>query len=688
MANIDDILEQLLGDRRFKEGAAFSSRTYGDQPLIERGSDFKTRMERRANERAERRSADARARRERARKEQDARARQARQEARRPQAPPQPQPSPRPQAAHKPQTSFGDWIASLDFDLGGQVSHTLDQIGLSPTPQPIKEMRKLENGGIPNSMAYGSYTVSSIFYQQAQLMQDYEDDYEFHGTFSQYYPTYMAMSNQQLRGYFSWRTRVRHGQVDPAPLSFAFVYVYELLCGIGTTPGEQGLRDLRAFGEAYRLASGPQGVQLDNYLHRWEKDYAVYHNIPQALGAQANDELGAAVLTLVRAEHAQLRAAKREPRIANESAQGDAPSNQQVFQALGNAATYHICDSRLAKDDPALVATVALDVFHELVMHCSKRRKTDFVEGLFGYASRSPYTMFSAAVFYEPQPHGDCTVKLSERETFTCTNGRWYRLLACDARGRNADLGLAMHAVDYELRQALDYAYPLKQRKVPKYLQKMVRDAIARRLAERAEAERRRITIDLSKLQGIRAAAAVTQEALLTDEERGEEQPAVAFGQAVVTGSPTAVDAGQGDVSAPLEASAPLDASPSMAAVAAPVEAQTSIEDLMVSGATSPAATTATAGPGAAGQGTSPAPAPAAPQGPLTPLEARFLAGLMEGTPVQELLSPTDPFPSVVADSINEAFFDLVGDAVIWFDGDTPHVVEDYLDDIREVLHV
>ena len=60
----------------------------------------------------------------------------------------------------------------------------------------------------------------------------------------------------------------------------------------------------------------------------------------------------------------------------------------------------------------------------------------------------------------------------------------------------------------------------------------------------------------------------------------------------------------------------------------------------------------------------------------------------MEGTPVQELLSPTDPFPSVVADSINEAFFDLVGDAVIWFDGDTPHVVEDYLDDIREVLHV
>jgi hypothetical protein len=81
--------------------------------------------------------------------------------------------------------------------------------------------------------------------------------------------------------------------------------------------------------------------------------------------------------------------------------------------------------------------------------------------------------------------------------------------------------------VDFELRRQLNYAYPLKEKPVPKYVDKIVRDAVAARLKERAEAERRRITIDRSKLRGIRAAAAVTQEALLTEEERSEEPVSV-----------------------------------------------------------------------------------------------------------------------------------------------------------------
>ena len=83
----------------------------------------------------------------------------------------------------------------------------------------------------------------------------------------------------------------------------------------------------------------------------------------------------------------------------------------------------------------------------------------------------------------------------------------------------------------------------------------------------------------------------------------------------------------------------------------------------------------------------SPADAPAASDSPLTPLEARFLQGLLDGTPATQLLGPGDPFVSVVADSINEKFFDLVGDAVIDFDNDEPYLIEDYLDDIREVLN-
>ena len=42
--------------------------------------------------------------------------------------------------------------------------------------------------------------------------------------------------------------------------------------------------------------------------------------------------------------------------------------------------------------------------------------------------------------------------------------------------------------------------------------------------------------------------------------------------------------------------------------------------------------------------------------------------------------------PSLAADGINEALFDIIGDTVIEFEGDVPRIVEDYADDVREAL--
>ncbi len=355
----------------------------------------------------------------------------------------------------------------------------------------------------------------------------------------------------------------------------------------------------------------------------------------------------AAAFTLLAAEHAQLRKAKRSPRIENKAVEGSAPSAQELYQALSDASTYHLSTARLAKDEPELVAAVACDVFEALVMHCSKRRKTDYVEGLFGYASREAYAMFSAAVFHKAEPHADCTVRVSDIVTYVCKDGRWSKQCAIDARGRNSELGLALHAVDFELRQQLDYSYPLKERECPKYLRKIVSDAVTRRLAEREEAKRRRITIDRSKLTGIRAAAALTQESLLTDDERSEVEVTPVEPPMSVPVVPTPVKSAPKPVTSEPSPTAPAPVAPA------------------------PAVASAT---------------PAATDGPFTSLELRFLTGMLEGTPVSQLLAPTDPFASVVVDSINEKFFDLIGDAAIEFDGDEPCIIEDYLEDVREVL--
>ena len=89
-----------------------------------------------------------------------------------------------------------------------------------------------------------------------------------------------------------------------------------------------------------------------------------------------------------------------------------------------------------------------------------------------------------------------------------------------------------MRAVDRQLRQALGYAHPLKDHAEAKYLVKIIDDEIAAYLGWKQASAPRRVEIDLSKLAGIRSAAAVTREALLVDEERedsvAEEAPVAA----------------------------------------------------------------------------------------------------------------------------------------------------------------
>ena len=42
--------------------------------------------------------------------------------------------------------------------------------------------------------------------------------------------------------------------------------------------------------------------------------------------------------------------------------------------------------------------------------------------------------------------------------------------------------------------------------------------------------------------------------------------------------------------------------------------------------------------------------------------------------------------PSVVADAINEALFDEIGDNILECDGDTITLVEDYRDDVLQIF--
>ena len=177
-----------------------------------------------------------------------------------------------------------------------------------------------------------------------------------------------------------------------------------------------------------------------------------------------------------------------------------------------------------------------------------------------------------------------------------------------------------------------DFGHPLKEQVLPRYLQKMVAEESRAQREREEEAERRRFKVDLSKLGGIRSAAAVTREALLVDEEREGYVP----GDAAVE---------------PKEA----PETPRAVAVAAPA-------------------------PTPADEPTSKA---ASPDLGLTDQESALLTALLDH---REAEVPAGTSVDMLVDSINDKLFDLVGDTVLEFGDAGPAIVEDYEQDLRGYL--
>ncbi len=580
-----------------------------------------------------------------------------------------------------------------------------------------------------------------IFVAQARFMADWEDDCPYHGTFERYFPTYQQMNDRQLRGYFTWRTHLRAGTVEKAPLSFAFTHLYELVNSVGSQTPAEGFEKLRSFWLAYRDLA----PEIDRYARRWMRDYVVYHGLDRTLLAASADQAHDAALAVAARAQAAVVGSRRldigtgaarlpqvvlpsqrfglqqpaeapdpmpaaDTRHAASSAPGTEPvagkrkrrreapydfahppfDEAELFSALASLSSYRIENGRLYKEEPDDVRRVCAAVFCRLARYYRSNRKSDLVESLFGERATLPYPMFASAVFYEEEPHAETTYELSAVETYFCTRGRWWCKRFQGARSTSTQLGKILRAIDQRLRDAEAFSAPLKEASVPKYLAHMIDQEIARYLPWKKAHASRRISIDRSQLGQIRAAAALTQEALLVDEERGEQ-------------APVRTEADLGHAPAPLQPGkacarvVPQAASPSATRSTQPAR---SAEEAPPPAAQKPARghapqepahdTPRAAQPSFSPIGPFTPAAPAASGVPdglnLTAAETELLEALLAGADPSGALAQTGALPSVAVDCLNEKLFDVVGDAVIEFDGTVPVLVEDYHEDIEDLL--
>lgn len=357
-------------------------------------------------------------------------------------------------------------------------------------PSALRAARSLEQG---TAMAW--QTRDAIFLKQARLLAGYEDDYVYSGNVVRYYPTYQNLTDEELRGYFSWRTKLRQGNVQKAPLTFAFLYIYELLNQVGVDTPLEGFAKLTAFRDEY----GALDDGILHYLKLWLRDYVIYYDLsPDLLTDSPQRKLDESLAIL-------------------ENIQEE--SDEAVLSALQPLPLKWLNRSKFYQTHRQEMDPVIARVLRRVSAHFDARCKRSFTQQYIGSQQKDLEWLFSAAVFCDPLKRKNYDYCLSSRCAYHCREGRWTVEQFYVNPSRCAKLDDLIKTIDRLLREHLDPKHPIKTQLDTKWILKIIQEEVQTLLAEKKAAEAKKITIDRSQLAKIRADAAVTQEKLMVDEE-------------------------------------------------------------------------------------------------------------------------------------------------------------------------
>ena len=288
--------------------------------------------------------------------------------------------------------------------------------------------------------------------------------------------------------------------------------------------------------------------------------------------------------------------------------------------------------------------------------------------------------------------------KLSDERRVTVKDGRWSEEAFVFARGNRPALTALFKAVQTEAKRLEGARVGKAAAVLPAEVTAAAQWAAGLIRRERRAAANPAASIDLTRLAGIRADALETQTKLTVE---GAEDEAVsafdtgtagAFGKFRQFGACGEADGfGVSDAFGELPAEQVKEES-SKAAEPVPVTADVSADDRSadmpssthVERAALPLSKTELDVQPLSGPET-PAVMTDASDGILTAAEKAFLAALLDGDCKPELIGEAVPLTMIV-DRLNEKLFDEVGDTVLELTGSGAAVIEDYLDDVRDLL--
>lgn len=456
-------------------------------------------------------------------------------------------------------------------------------------PKRIKEMMNLYVHG-HNSFQEKCHN----FYRQGKYMENYVDDIWWKGNMHFYYTTYYDLNIRQLRGYFTWRTYWRMGSYRSTCISFGYMYLYEILCGIGVHSSQEGFQKLQEF-QTHFIDAGYGNQLMEINLHKWMKNYVIVHDMPKEIFYSLCD-----AYTLQKEKDL---AALKDP---------DAYSDEEVFAALSH---YY---GRLMEKTAAYIDE---DKGHHLFAECWRSvlqqfqvENIDFFSLCFGNAQSIPWHPFQNAIYWQEGKPDDQVYDLSSCHLYCYKDGKWiekrYETIYLN-RYRFAGL---LHEACRIFRKTFKTGHYLKKQDSEAWASQYIEYFLKSEKQKAIEASKPHIQIDFSSLHKIRQDASITRDSLLTEEEMEEEEPKAEAKEAV----------------------------------------SDEIQENELLG--------------------------------LDASSAYILQLLLKDRQVDAYIQEKHLMPSIVADTINNALFDEIGDNVLECDGKTLMLIEDYKEDIREVL--
>ncbi len=508
-------------------------------------------------------------------------------------------------------------------------------------------------------------SATQVFYEQARALAGYEDDFEYTGTFLHYYPTYEDMNNEQLRGYFSWRAKVRRGQIQRGSLSFAYLYLYELINLVGVKDAQDGYETMRTFGDAYAAYD----KHFRTLFETWLDDFVVYYQLdPALLRSMSFAEHDAAYDILLHwQEHA----------------------DKKLFEAITLLSSYQIIDSPFFLDHEAELMALVAHAYRVVASHHDAKLKNPLITKLFGRAQHERYIPFRNAVFANPLKTQRLDYQISPYDTVFCREGAWYRARYASLETKSPWLSQLLETSESVLRDAYDFPNTLTRRIKTKYIIKSLETKAERLIEDKRAAQARAVHIDFGKLDHIRIAAESTCEKLIVEEEHG-----VTAAPETSLPSPASNRKESAEVRDNERAE---EQSCYTAATTCDEEEHVPAQFRM---GNSPVGCfhsnfpperahrqwRSHASSGLFEHGTCSSSSFSNTAHELSSLELSLLEALLANTSIREFEQQNHCMASVLIDSINEKLFDEFADICIDEGANGPQIIEDYFDDLKELI--